>query len=57
MTANATLVINVLGNDSGNGGTLDNTTVVVTQGAGGTAVANANGTVTTTSSRPASPGR
>jgi hypothetical protein len=48
VTANATLVINVLGNDSGNGGTLDNTTVVVTQGAGGTAVANANGTVSYT---------
>jgi hypothetical protein len=42
------LVINVLANDSGNGGTLDPASILVTAVTGGTAVANAGGTVTYT---------
>jgi hypothetical protein len=48
VTANTSLVINVLANDSGNGGTLNPASILVTSVTGGTAVPNATGTVTYT---------
>jgi hypothetical protein len=46
LTTGATITVNVLGNDSGNGGTLDPASVLVSSVTGGTAVVNpANGTI------------
>ena len=48
VTAGTSSVIDVLANDSGNGGTLDPATVTVSNVTGGTAIVNPNGTVTFT---------
>jgi hypothetical protein len=48
VSTGASLVIGVLANDSGNGGTLDPASIVVSSVTGGTAVATAAGTVTYT---------
>jgi hypothetical protein len=46
LTTGATITVNVLGNDSGNGGTLDPASVLVSSVTGGTAVVNpATGTI------------
>ncbi len=49
LTTGATITVNVLGNDSGNGGTLDPASVLVSSVTGGTAVVNpANGAISYT---------
>lgn len=48
VSTGASLVVGVLANDSGNGGTLDPASILVSSVTGGTAVANAAGTVTYT---------